>query len=230
MESNLDLVHIILNSSWVVQSILILLLVLSLTSWAIVFYYLSFYKKVFSDEKEYQEFYASSMESATNESLKFFVENCKRFPRASSALLAMHIFQDLKKSANYELKKELLEKMDFVNYLNRVISQFNLNYLSEIDRHRNILANISTTAPFIGLLGTVLGIVGAFSGMSTGAGSIESIAPGIAEALVATAVGLAAAIPASWFFNYFAAKLKRVKVNLENHGNEFFNLINRMNH
>jgi biopolymer transport protein ExbB len=70
-----------------------------------------------------------------------------------------------------------------------------------------ILATIGATAPFVGLLGTTLGIVNAFLGMAAMGGGLEAVSTGIAEALIATAIGLIAAIPAVWLYNYFTARL-----------------------
>ena len=70
-----------------------------------------------------------------------------------------------------------------------------------------ILATIGATAPFVGLLGTTLGIVNAFMGMASQGGGLEAVSGGIAEALIATAIGLVAAIPAVWLYNYFTARL-----------------------
>ena len=70
-----------------------------------------------------------------------------------------------------------------------------------------LLATIGSTAPFVGLLGTTMGIVNAFSGMATGGGGMEAISAGVAEALITTAVGLLVAIPAVWLYNYFSARL-----------------------
>jgi biopolymer transport protein ExbB len=70
-----------------------------------------------------------------------------------------------------------------------------------------LLATIGSTAPFVGLLGTTMGIVNAFTGMATAGGGLEAISAGIAEALITTAVGLLVAIPAVWLYNYFSARL-----------------------
>ena len=74
-------------------------------------------------------------------------------------------------------------------------------------KFNSTLASISSIAPFVGLFGTVWGIINSFQGLAGGGGSIQAVAPGIAEALVATAIGLAAAIPANWFFNKFTSSL-----------------------
>src|SRR5213076_2811324 len=83
------------------------------------------------------------------------------------------------------------------------------------------LATIGTTAPFIGLFGTVIGIINAFRGMAmTGSGGIASVSAGIAEALVTTALGLFVAIPAVWVYNYFMNRIERFTVEMANSGSE----------
>ena len=96
-----------------------------------------------------------------------------------------------------------------------------------MDNRLSTLATIGSISPFIGLFGTVWGIIDAFAGLATGGGSIEAVAPGIAEALVATAVGLAAAIPAVWGFNYFSNKIANITMEMESFGQEFLNYIER---
>lgn len=97
----------------------------------------------------------------------------------------------------------------------------------KMDLRVSTLASIGSITPFIGLFGTVWGIIDAFSGLSQGGGSIEAVAPGIAEALVATAVGLAAAIPAVVFFNLFNNQITRINSQMESFSQDFLNLIER---
>ncbi len=97
----------------------------------------------------------------------------------------------------------------------------------KMDIRVSTLASIGSITPFIGLFGTVWGIIDAFSGLSMGGGSIEAVAPGIAEALVATAVGLAAAIPAVWFYNIFNNQIARINSQMESFSQDFLNLIER---
>jgi biopolymer transport protein ExbB/biopolymer transport protein TolQ len=83
------------------------------------------------------------------------------------------------------------------------------------------LATVATTAPFIGLFGTVIGIINAFSGMATsGSGGIGAVSAGISEALVTTAVGLFVAIPAVWMFNLFTNKIERFQMEMSNASSE----------
>ena len=83
-----------------------------------------------------------------------------------------------------------------------------------------LLATVGSTAPFVGLLGTTMGIVNAFTGMATGGGGIEAISAGIAEALITTAVGLIVAIPAVWLYNYFTTRLETLFSELAYAGRE----------
>ena len=83
-----------------------------------------------------------------------------------------------------------------------------------------LLATVGSTAPFVGLLGTTMGIVNAFSGMASGGAGIEAIAPGIAEALMTTAIGLIVAIPAVWLYNYFSGRLETLFSELAYAGRE----------
>jgi biopolymer transport protein TolQ len=94
----------------------------------------------------------------------------------------------------------------------------------KLEANVSYLASIGSITPFIGLFGTVWGIIDAFSGLSQGGGSIEAVAPGIAEALVATAVGLAAAIPAVLFFNYFNSLNSKQLTEMESFTQGFFEL------
>jgi biopolymer transport protein TolQ len=90
-----------------------------------------------------------------------------------------------------------------------------------------ILASIGSISPFVGLFGTVWGIINSFTGLSSGGGTIEAVAPGIAEALVATAVGLAAAIPAVWFYNIFNNRIQSLNNKMEAFGEDYINMISR---
>jgi biopolymer transport protein ExbB len=95
-----------------------------------------------------------------------------------------------------------------INSAERAVERQMLIVLSEFKRGTGILATVGSTAPFVGLLGTTMGIVNAFTGMATsGSGGLSAISAGIAEALITTAFGLMVAIPAVWAFNYFSTKI-----------------------
>jgi biopolymer transport protein ExbB len=110
---------------------------------------------------------------------------------------------------------------DSVEAAKRAIERETLITYSDLKKGVASLATIATTAPFIGLFGTVIGIVNAFSGMAqTGSGGIAAVSAGIAEALVTTAIGIGVAIPAAWMFNHFQGVLERFQVEMSNSASE----------
>jgi biopolymer transport protein ExbB/biopolymer transport protein TolQ len=110
---------------------------------------------------------------------------------------------------------------DVVEAARRAIERESLIVYSDLKKGTGGLATIATTAPFVGLFGTVIGIINAFTGMAlTGSGGIAAVSAGIAEALIATAIGLGVAIPAAWMFNYFTNILERFQVEMSNSSSE----------
>ena len=102
-----------------------------------------------------------------------------------------------------------------INSAERAVDRQMLILQSELRRGMGVLATVGATAPFVGLLGTTMGIVNSFTGMAmTGSGGLGAISSGIAEALITTAGGLAVAIPAVWFFNYFQTKIDNLTVEM----------------
>jgi biopolymer transport protein TolQ len=100
--------------------------------------------------------------------------------------------------------------------------------VAKLERNMNWLATTASVSPFIGLLGTVLGIIRAFEGLgAAGSTSLRAVAPGISESLVATAVGLAAAIPAAIFYNYFGSIVREIGARMDDFSLEFLNLAER---
>ena len=100
--------------------------------------------------------------------------------------------------------------------------------ITKLEKSLTFLATTASAAPFVGLFGTVWGIMNAFRGLSvTHSSSIQAVAPGIAEALIATAAGLAAAIPALIAYNHFAERIKVLAVEMDNFSHEFLNIAER---
>lgn len=99
--------------------------------------------------------------------------------------------------------------------LEEVFSSYSLNERSELEKHLNFLATVGSNAPFIGLLGTVFGIMDAFRALATSQGDMTAVMVGISQALVATAIGLMVAIPAVISYNYFQKRVKRILQTLE---------------
>jgi len=114
-----------------------------------------------------------------------------------------------------------------INSAERAIERQMLILVSELKRGTGVLATVGATAPFVGLLGTTMGIVNAFTGMSAGGGSggLAAVSAGIAEALVTTAFGLMVAIPAVWLYNYFQTKIDFLTVEMTYTGKELIDYL-----
>jgi len=124
----------------------------------------------------------------------------------------------------YQYAQESGEKMskeDTVDTVRRAIQRASALTGSDLKKMVSALATIGATAPFVGLLGTVVGVINAFQGIaSTNSGGIGAVSAGIAEALVETALGLLVAIPAVWFYNYLTSKIEYFNVEMDNSSSE----------
>jgi biopolymer transport protein ExbB len=114
-----------------------------------------------------------------------------------------------------------LGREDLLDTVRRSIQRATALTTSDLKKGVNTLATIGSTAPFVGLLGTVVGVINAFTGIaSTGSGGIGAVSAGIAEALIETALGLFVAIPAVWFYNYLTSRLEYFNVEMDNSSSE----------
>ena len=224
--SNLDIFKIILQSGFVVKIVLSLLIACSVFSWAIILKKRRLFIAVEVNNEKFFDIYKNS------ENLKEVLLKSEMLPFSPYKALFTNGYSELvkiKEAYSHQHKSGI--SLHFQNFgmgiLERGLKKGVNESNSELGGLLSTLASIGSVAPFIGLFGTVWGIIDAFSGLSTGGGSIDAVAPGIAEALVATAVGLAAAIPAVWFFNYFNNKSDKVNSDMETFGQDFLNVVER---
>jgi biopolymer transport protein ExbB/biopolymer transport protein TolQ len=124
----------------------------------------------------------------------------------------------------YEFQQESganLNRDDLVDTVRRAIQRATALTATDLKKGVSSLATIGSTAPFVGLLGTVVGVISAFQGIAaTGSGGIGAVSAGIAEALVETALGLVVAIPAVWFYNYLTGRIEYFNVEMDNSSSE----------
>jgi biopolymer transport protein ExbB len=114
-----------------------------------------------------------------------------------------------------------LDRSDLVDTVRRAIQRATALTANDLKKGIPTLATIGATAPFVGLLGTVVGIISAFQGIAaTGSGGLGSVSRGISEALIETALGLVVAIPAVWMYNYFTGRLEYFNVEMDNSSSE----------
>lgn len=146
------------------------------------------------------------------------VETAGKYPHSHLARVVaagLHTFRQKK-------TKKTLSKSEVREAVERSLERSTVAALNDFRRGIGGLATIATTAPFVGLFGTVVGIIHAFQDIATaqGAGGFETVSQGIAEALVATALGLVVAIPAAWMFNYLSGKIDRLNAEMESSSSE----------
>jgi biopolymer transport protein ExbB/biopolymer transport protein TolQ len=146
---------------------------------------------------------------------KLAVESAKRYPKSHLAkVLAAGLQQ-------YIFEKEDQPSHDAVESVRLAVERAAALTTAEMKRGIGGLATIGSTAPFVGLFGTVIGIINAFTGMAeSGSGGIGAVSAGIAEALITTAVGLGVAIPAVWIFNYFQGVIEFFGIEMANSSSE----------
>ncbi len=200
---------LIFEAGLVVKFVLLVLLFFSIISWAIVFYKQRLLSKV---EKESAQFHSAFLKSRQWNDLYKSTKRLMLSPLAN-------LFR-----AAYSLEGASREEIR--SALKRVES----TEAARLERHLTFLATTGSTAPFIGLFGTVWGIMNSFMGIGRiGAASLAVVAPGIAEALIATAAGLAAAIPAVVAYNYYLSRVRRNIAVMEDFSQELIDYCVRNN-
>ena len=211
--SNTDfsLINLFLRADVIVKSVIIILIVCSIYSWALIIDKLRLFKKINISSEEFEEkFWRSKSAETFYNSLPSNIDD----PMASLFKDAM---QSLLKSKS---KANLSERM------NGMLEAGIEKQISKIDKGFTFLATVGSTAPFIGLFGTVWGIMNSFQSIAISRNtSLAIVAPGIAEALFATALGLLAAIPAVVAYNKFNNDSKKYSQKLENFSKRFLSII-----
>ncbi|WPU64460.1 MotA/TolQ/ExbB proton channel family protein [Peredibacter starrii] len=222
----LNIWQILWDSGLVVKFVLLLLILSSVLSWTIIWQKYKELKAVTEANDKFNDFFKK-----TN-SITEINREANENHDSTMSLMFRRGFDELNKVSE---KLSNAGKNNLAQYfadhgfqsLERALKTGYNSANEKMDLRVSTLASIGSITPFIGLFGTVWGIIDAFSGLSQGGGSIEAVAPGIAEALVATAVGLAAAIPAVCFFNLFNNQIARINSQMESFSQDFLNLIER---
>ena len=213
LASNTDfsLWSLFLRADFVVKSVILMLIGCSIYSWAVIIEKFRLFKKINLESEEFEEkFWKSKSAETFYNSLPADVEN-------PTALLFKDTMQSLLKAKS---KSNLNERMTSILEVN-IEKQ-----ISKIDKGFTFLATVGSTAPFIGLFGTVWGIMNSFQSIAISRNtSLAIVAPGIAEALFATALGLLAAIPAVVSYNIFNNDSKKYSQKLENFSKRFLSII-----
>jgi biopolymer transport protein TolQ len=210
-----NILDLVSHGNAVSYAVLGFLLITSVYSWTLIFAKLSTFG---SAQKSDQRFLRAFRKAPGLEAVMVASEQFRPSP-------AVAVFD-----AGYEeVSRQVKSKGSIANReaVSRSLQIGVSEQISRLERGLNWLATIASVSPFIGLLGTVLGIIRAFQNLSGGSTSLTAVGPGIADALIATAVGLFAAIPAAIFYNHFGHTLKEMGARMDDFSLEFLNLIER---
>ncbi len=216
---------LILNSGPVAQFVYLILLIFSILSWTIIFRKLALFKRV---EKQSHGFLKVFHESSKLSDIYKSADHFRSSPLAGVFLAGYNeLNSQLSATSDNPGDKPRL-KIKSLPSVERTLRKSSAVELTSLERSLNWLATTGSVAPFIGLFGTVVGIINAFHGLGQlETTSIQAVAPGISEALVATAFGLFAAIPAVIFFNHFLSRIKHMASLLDDFSTELANLVER---
>jgi len=211
--TDFSIIQLFLRADFVVKSVIIILIAASVYSWALIFEKYRLFKRI---EKSTSSFEDKFWKSRSAESFYNSFTNKEKDPLASIFQAAMNeLIKTKSKSSSVQ-----------TNRVSRVLEISADNEINSIEKHFIFLATVGSTAPFIGLFGTVWGIMNSFQSIAISRNtSLAIVAPGIAEALFATALGLLAAVPAVIAYNKFNSDSKKYTGRIENFSKRFISII-----
>jgi biopolymer transport protein TolQ len=227
-----SVVDVVLYSGPVVKVVLLILLFFSILSWAIIFSKLRLIRRADRESREFLRIFWEGKQLST-----IFTDSKKlRYSPTAEVFRAGYV--ELNKlgqaASNPESHRKDSEatalnmELGGVDNISRAMRQASTTELTKLEKALGFLATTGSTTPFIGLFGTVWGIMDAFRGIGMrGSATLAVVAPGISEALIATAAGLAAAIPAVVAYNYYINRIKVLSAEMENFSAELLNIIKR---
>ena len=220
-----------LQAGPVVKSVLLLLVLLSVLCWAIILYKYLMLRRAHRNANEFMNFFSNAS------SLMEVYHASKNIPASPLLEVFESAYLELSRllgSSGTSSSRAPAEpppsplKVGGVENVNRAMQKAKTRVATHMERYLTFLATTGSTAPFIGLFGTVWGIMTAFHSIgTTGSANLATVAPGIAQALIATAVGLFAAIPAVVAYNFFLQRVRVLSKDMENFSTDLLNLIER---
>ena len=211
--TDFSLIQLFLRADFIVKAVIVILIAASVYSWALIFDKYKLFKRI---EKSTTSFEEKFWKSKSAESFYNNFSNKEKDPVATIFQSAMiELIRTKSKSSSVQS-----------NRVSRVIEISADKEIKSIEKHFTFLATVGSTAPFIGLFGTVWGIMNSFQSIAISRNtSLAIVAPGIAEALFATALGLLAAIPAVIAYNKFNSDSKKYAGRIENFSKRFLSII-----
>jgi biopolymer transport protein TolQ len=227
-----NILQMLLEAGAMVQFVLALLLLFSIVSWAII---LLKYRVIQRSKKENDLFLdiymrSNKLSEIFSESRKFHFSNLAELFRAGYIEMGKvsRTRKNLSPSEGLDEGGNPALEIGGLDNVERALNRACGSESTKLESALGFLATTGSASPFIGLFGTVWGIMNAFRGIGArGSATLAVVAPGISEALIATAAGLAAAIPAVIFYNYYLNRIKVMSIEMDNFSSEFLNIIER---
>jgi biopolymer transport protein TolQ len=211
-----SVLDLIVQSGFMAKGVLLCLLIASVLSWAVIFMK---YKTLKRAHKESQAFLHAFW---YGQDLDEIFKKSEHFLHSPVANVFKAGFKELKKINHLTHPEEQIANVS------RTLVRSTMTEISHLERAVSWLATVGSASPFVGLFGTVWGIMNSFQGIgATGSANLAVVAPGISEALITTAAGLAAAIPAVIFYNYFIGWIRTLSVEMDGFSQDFLNIIQR---
>lgn len=219
----MSITHLIFEASFVVQLVLLLLLVVSILSWTLIFFKYAVIKRARAAADQFERRFWSGVDLG---------ELYKRLSSRRARLEGMELifesgfreFAQLRKNRN-------VDSMAVIEGAQRAMRVALNREIDRLENHLSFLATVGSTSPYVGLFGTVWGIMNSFMGLgAVKQATIATVAPGIAEALIATAMGLFAAIPAVIAYNRYSNDVERLISKYDIFAEEFSSILQRQTH
>jgi biopolymer transport protein TolQ len=225
LHAEVSSVAIILGAGIIVKLVLLLLLSFSVISWGIILFKFFQVQRAKSESERFMDFFWKSKR------FDAIASQVDRFANSPLTVLFNEGYSELKKVVESDSKSDgsaLSTDLGGVENVSRALRRATNSEITRLEKYLTFLATTGSTSPFIGLFGTVWGIMTAFEGIGkTGSASLAVVAPGIAEALIATAIGLVAAIPAVMAYNHFQHKIRVLINEMDSFSTEFLNIVQR---
>lgn len=220
VDNDMSIFTLVAGASLPVQMVLVVLLITSLFSWWYIFIKVATIKRAENGADDFENAFW------TGGDLNKLFEGLSASRRKPQGMAS--IFEAGFKEYARHKQQVHMEVSDIMESSRRAMRAAYNRELDDLDAHLPFLASVGSVSPYVGLFGTVWGIMNAFRGLSNVAqATLSQVAPGIAEALVATAIGLFAAIPAVIAYNRFASSVDRLSVRYESFMEEFTNILQR---
>jgi biopolymer transport protein TolQ len=212
----MNILQMILDAGLVPKTVIVILLLFSLGSWTVILAKWSALRTAQDRNLKFLRAFRRTQKLAEMNTL------AAQFQPAPLAVVFEFGYQEVERQVNGK------GRLHNIPALQRAMQLGSGEELTRLERSMSWLATTASSTPFIGLFGTVWGIIDAFQGLGQeGGASLRAVAPGISEALITTAFGLISAIPAAIFYNYFLHRIKEVGARMDDFGLEFINLAER---